>query len=191
MDTHVSFVEETLTRALIVKEGTHLSMIRVLVTIKILVLTNLHIILRVSHNNSTVVRSVEVRIIALIVKKSNQDPPVDLYDLKGSDEGNNEIDSLTKELLYLLIGDEVYLTLLPQGKMRILKSSVDDLVPILKESEVTSVCDNLECNMPVNTPLPTTYIREEDFDINSPLGGQVVDFLMENVYVVDLPRHRF
>ncbi|GKD62637.1 hypothetical protein Tco_1300146 [Tanacetum coccineum] len=165
-------------------------MIRVLVTIKILVLTNLHIILRVSHNNSTVVRSVEVRIIALIVKKSNQDPPVDLYDLKGSDEGNNEIDSLTKEPSdTLLIGDEVINTTSARENDEFIKSSVDDLVPILKESEVTSVCDNLECNMPVNTPLPTTYIREEDFDINSPLGGQVVDFLMENVYVVDLPRH--
>ncbi|GKB97015.1 putative reverse transcriptase domain-containing protein, partial [Tanacetum coccineum] len=38
---------------------------------------------------------------------SNHDPPVDLYDLKGSDEGDNEIDSLTKEPLdTLLMGDE-------------------------------------------------------------------------------------
>ncbi|GJU93210.1 hypothetical protein Tco_1317966 [Tanacetum coccineum] len=28
---------------------------------------------------------------------SNQDPPVDLYDLKGSDKGDNKIDSLTME----------------------------------------------------------------------------------------------
>ncbi|GKC71872.1 hypothetical protein Tco_1117755 [Tanacetum coccineum] len=151
-------------------------MIRVLVTIKILVLTNLHIILRVSHNNLTVVRSVEVRIIALIVK--------------GSDEGNNEIDSLTKEPSdTLLMGDEVINTTSARENNEFIKSSVDDLVPILRESEVTSVCDNLECNMPFNTPLPTTDIREEDFDINSPLGGQVVDFLMENVYVADLPKH--
>ncbi|GKA74405.1 hypothetical protein Tco_0780707 [Tanacetum coccineum] len=49
--------------------------------------------------------------------------------------------------------------------------------------------DDLECNMHINTPLPTTDVREEDFDINSPLGEQVVDFLMENVDVADLPRH--
>ncbi|GJV41925.1 hypothetical protein Tco_1420365 [Tanacetum coccineum] len=98
----------------------------------------------------------------LNLRDSNQDPPIDLYDLKGSDEG-----------------------------MRLLarESSVDDLVPIPRESKVTSVCDDLECNMPVNTPLPTTDVREEDFDINSPLGEFVVDFLMENNDVAGLPRH--
>ncbi|GKD55089.1 hypothetical protein Tco_1288476 [Tanacetum coccineum] len=43
--------------------------------------------------------------------------------------------------------------------------------------------------MPVNTPLLTTDVREGYFDINSPLREQVVDFLMENVDVADLPRH--
>ncbi|GKC54465.1 hypothetical protein Tco_1077210, partial [Tanacetum coccineum] len=39
---------------------------------------------------------------------SNQDPPVDLYHLEGSDKGDNKIDSLTKEPLdTLLMGDEV------------------------------------------------------------------------------------
>ncbi|GJS20720.1 hypothetical protein Tco_0449352 [Tanacetum coccineum] len=67
----------------------------------------------------------------------NHDPPVDLYDLEGSDEGGIEIDSLTKEPLdTLLMGDE-----------------------------------------------------KEDFDINSPLGEQVVDFLIENEDVAGLPRH--
>ncbi|GKC60510.1 hypothetical protein Tco_1088108 [Tanacetum coccineum] len=33
----------------------------------------------------------------LNLRNSNQDPPIDLYDLKGSDEGNNKIDLLTKE----------------------------------------------------------------------------------------------
>ncbi|GJW88030.1 hypothetical protein Tco_0163370 [Tanacetum coccineum] len=44
-------------------------MIRVPVTIKILVITNLHSILRVIHNSLTVVSSVEVHIIAHIVKQ--------------------------------------------------------------------------------------------------------------------------
>ncbi|GKA47304.1 hypothetical protein Tco_0740187 [Tanacetum coccineum] len=43
--------------------------------------------------------------------------------------------------------------------------------------------------MPVNTLLPTTDVTDEDFDINSPLGEYVVNFLMENVDVDGLPRH--
>ncbi|GJS18707.1 hypothetical protein Tco_0413179, partial [Tanacetum coccineum] len=88
-----------------------------------------------------------------------------------------------------LMGDEVISTIPKRENDEFIKSSVDDLVPILRESDVTSVCDDLECNMPVNTPLPTTDVREEDFDINSPLGEQVVDFLIENVDATDLPRH--
>ncbi|GJU89306.1 hypothetical protein Tco_1301729 [Tanacetum coccineum] len=49
--------------------------------------------------------------------------------------------------------------------------------------------DLVECDMHVNTPLPITDVRKEYFDINSPLGEQVVDFLMENVDVAGLPRH--
>ncbi|GKA43317.1 hypothetical protein Tco_0736041 [Tanacetum coccineum] len=97
----------------------------------------------------------------LNLRNSNQDPPVDFYDLKGSDEGDNEINSLTMEPSdTFLMGDEV-----------------------------TSVYDDLECDMPITIPLPTSDVREEDFDINSPLGEQVVDFLMENVDVAGLPRH--
>nr|GEY61648.1 hypothetical protein [Tanacetum cinerariifolium] len=45
------------------------------------------------------------------------------------------------------------------------------------------------CDMHVNTPLPTTNVRGEDFDVNSPLGEYVVNFLIENMDVADLPRH--
>ncbi|GJR78221.1 hypothetical protein Tco_0149006 [Tanacetum coccineum] len=55
----------------------------------------------------------------------------------------------------LLMGDEVISTTPKRENDEFTKSSVDDLVPILRESEVTSVCDDLECDMPVNTPLPT------------------------------------
>ncbi|GJT56571.1 hypothetical protein Tco_0991625 [Tanacetum coccineum] len=89
----------------------------------------------------------------------------------------------------LLMGDEVISTIPERDNDEFIKSSVDDLVPIPRESEVTSVCDDLECDMPITIPLPTTDVREEDFDINSPLGEQVVDFLMENVDVAGLPRH--
>ncbi|GJZ66940.1 hypothetical protein Tco_0630180 [Tanacetum coccineum] len=126
----------------------------------------------------------------LNLRNSNQDPPVDFYDLKGSDEGDNEINSLTKEPLdTLLMGDEVISTIPERENDEIIKSSVDDLVPIPRESKVTSVCDDLECDMPITIPLPTTDVREEDFDINSPLGEQVVDFFMENVDLANFPRH--
>ncbi|GJS43311.1 hypothetical protein Tco_0568354 [Tanacetum coccineum] len=121
---------------------------------------------------------------------SNQDPPVDLYDLKGSDDGDNEIDSLTTEPSNtFLMGDEVISIIPKRENDEFIKSSVDDLVPIPRESKVTSVCDDLECDLPVNTPLPTIDVREEDFDINSPLGEQVVDFLIKNMDVANLPRH--
>ncbi|GJY57912.1 hypothetical protein Tco_0457804, partial [Tanacetum coccineum] len=88
----------------------------------------------------------------------------------------------------LLMGDEVISTIPVREDDEFIKSSVDDLVPIPRETEVTS--DSvLECDMPATTPLPPTNNGEVDFDINSPLGEQVVDFLMENVDVADLPRH--
>ncbi|GJY01643.1 hypothetical protein Tco_0359795 [Tanacetum coccineum] len=125
----------------------------------------------------------------LSLRNSNQDPSVDLYDRKGSDEGNNEIDSLTNEPSdTLLMGDEVISTIPARETDKFIKSHVDDLVPIPRESEVTSDSD-LECDMPATTPLPPTDVREEDFYINSPLGEYVVDFLMENVDVASLPRH--
>ncbi|GKC07087.1 hypothetical protein Tco_0998697 [Tanacetum coccineum] len=126
----------------------------------------------------------------LSLRNSNQDPPIDLYYSERSDEEDMEIDSLTKEPSdTLLMGDEVIITTPERENDEFIKSSIDDLVPIPRESEVTSVCDDLECDMPVNAPLPTTDVREENFDINSPLGEYVVDFLMENVDVANLPRH--
>ncbi|GJT36240.1 hypothetical protein Tco_0926659 [Tanacetum coccineum] len=94
---------------------------------------------------------------------SNHNPSIVPYDLKGSDEGDNKIDSLTMDPSdTFLIGDK---------------------------SEMTLVCDDLECDMPVSIPLPTTDVREEEFDINSPLGEYVVDFLMKNKDVAGLPRY--
>ncbi|GKE75370.1 hypothetical protein Tco_1537411, partial [Tanacetum coccineum] len=113
----------------------------------------------------------------LNLRNSNQDPHVDFYDLKGSDEGDNKINSLTMEPSdTFLMGDEVISTIPARENDEFINSSVDDLVPILRESEVTPVYDDLECDMPITIPLPTTDVREEDFDINLPLGEQVVDF---------------
>ncbi|GKE03662.1 hypothetical protein Tco_1395680 [Tanacetum coccineum] len=96
------------------------------------------------------------------LRNSNKDPLVDLYDLKGSDKGDNMIDSLTMEPSdTFLMGDE----------SEVISDSV------------------LECDMPATTPLPTIDVREEVFDINSPLGEYVVDLLMENEDVTGFPRH--
>ncbi|GJW24145.1 hypothetical protein Tco_0037956 [Tanacetum coccineum] len=109
----------------------------------------------------------------LNLRNSNQDPPDDLYYSEGSDEEDMEIDSLTKEPSdTLLMGDEVICTTLARENDEFIKSSVDDLVPIPRESEVTSD-SNSECDM--TTSLPTTYVRKEDFDINSPLREQFED----------------
>nr|GEW39959.1 hypothetical protein [Tanacetum cinerariifolium]GEW84885.1 hypothetical protein [Tanacetum cinerariifolium] len=86
----------------------------------------------------------------------------------------------------LLMGDEVISIILAKEIKEFIKFSVDDLVPIPMESEVISD-SNSECDMPI--PFPTTDVRKEDFDINSLLGEQAVDFLMENEDVACLPRH--
>ncbi|GKF28690.1 hypothetical protein Tco_0095032 [Tanacetum coccineum] len=69
----------------------------------------------------------------------------------------------------LLMGDEVISVIPTRETDEFIKSSVDDLVPIPRESEVTSDSD-LECDMPATTPLPTIDAREGNLDINLPLG---------------------
>ncbi|GJR17603.1 hypothetical protein Tco_0966130 [Tanacetum coccineum] len=242
--TIVSYVEVHII-VMIAKQGTCSSMIRVLVTIKTLVMTNLHFIICISNNNTTM-RSVEILIIALIVKPGTNlsmslildlvfdslihsarennhileeilrtqmpDSPIVLKEPKGSDD-YTEVTYDNEQCLSdhytapvtppaytpsipffatmepantLLMGDEVISTIPAKEIDEFIKSSVDDLVPIPRESEMTS--DSIsECDM--STPLPPTDVGEVDFDINSPLGEQVVDFFMKNVDVADLPRH--
>nr|GEX87364.1 hypothetical protein CTI12_AA320170 [Tanacetum cinerariifolium] len=73
----------------------------------------------------------------LSLRNSNHDHHVDLYDLEGSDAGDVEIDSLTKEPLDTqLMVDEVISTTPARENDEFIKSSVDDLVLIPKESEV-------------------------------------------------------
>ncbi|GJR22497.1 hypothetical protein Tco_0971024 [Tanacetum coccineum] len=53
----------------------------------------------------------------------------------------------------------------PKGINDFMKSSVDDLVPIPRESELTLDSTDLECSMPIDPPLPCTDV----------LGDTVVD----------------
>nr|GEX10199.1 NAC domain-containing protein [Tanacetum cinerariifolium] len=176
-----------------IKKGTHPSIIRVLVTIKILMITILYFILQISNNSLTVVRSVKGLHYSSDCQTKNQliyEPtPGNNYDFSYFDQPPQyHIDHYHGACKHPLNGGEVISIILVKEIDEFIKSSVDDLVLIPKESEVTSD-SNYECDMPVNTPLPMTNVREEDFDINSPLGEQVVDFLMKNEDVAGLPRH--
>ncbi|GKD80106.1 hypothetical protein Tco_1342727 [Tanacetum coccineum] len=104
------------------------------------------------------------------LRNSNQNPPVDLYDLKGSDKGDNKIDSLTMEPSdTFLMGDKVISTTPERENDEFIKSNVDDFVTIPRESEVTSVYDDLECSMPLDSlPSPRLHVlgkRKVDTDL--------------------------
>ncbi|GKA23712.1 cysteine-rich receptor-like protein kinase [Tanacetum coccineum] len=79
----------------------------------------------------------------------------------------------------LLIWDEVISTTLERENDEFIMSSVDDLVPIPRELEVTLVYDDLKCDTPVNTPLPTTDVREAD--------NPLFDEEFEGISSLDLP----
>ncbi|GJT37557.1 hypothetical protein Tco_0937422 [Tanacetum coccineum] len=65
----------------------------------------------------------------------------------------------------LLMGDEVISTILERENDEFIKSSVDDLVLIPRESELTLDSTDLECSMPIDPPLPCTDV----------LGATIVD----------------
>ncbi|GJZ79731.1 hypothetical protein Tco_0644568 [Tanacetum coccineum] len=124
-------------------------MIMVSVTIKILVITNLHFILRIRNNSLTVVRSVEVPIIALIIKL-------------GTNLSMSLILDLDSHSHFMLLAREID---------EFIKSSVDGLVPISRESELTLDSTDLECSMLIDPPLPCTDVLGDTIvDINLPLG---------------------
>ncbi|GKC85308.1 hypothetical protein Tco_1141025 [Tanacetum coccineum] len=64
-----------------------------------------------------------------------------------------------------LMWDKVIITIPERENDEFIKSRVDDLVPILKESELTLDSTDLECSMPIDPPLPCTDV----------LGDTIVD----------------
>ncbi|GKD40831.1 hypothetical protein Tco_1261038, partial [Tanacetum coccineum] len=70
----------------------------------------------------------------------------------------------------LLMGDEVISTTPARKNDEFIKSSVDDLVPIPRESKVTLVRIDLECSMPINSPplTCTNVLGDAKVDINLP-----------------------
>ncbi|GJR86276.1 hypothetical protein Tco_0210287 [Tanacetum coccineum] len=70
----------------------------------------------------------------------------------------------------LLMGDEVISTTLARENTEFIKSSVDDLVLIPRESEVTSVCNDLECS---NLDMMSRSVETSDFileEISAEIG---------------------
>ncbi|GJS02469.1 NAC domain-containing protein [Tanacetum coccineum] len=60
-----------------------------------------------------------------------------------------------------LMGDKVISTIPKRENDEFIKSSVDDLVPIPRESESTLDSTNLECSMPIVPPLPCIDVLED------------------------------
>nr|GEU40637.1 NAC domain-containing protein [Tanacetum cinerariifolium] len=92
-----------------------------------------------------------------------------------------------KPLDIILIGDEVISTTPARENDEFIKFSVDDLVPILKESEVTLVSTDIECSMHIDSPpLPCTdVLGNAKVDIDLPIrehldtlstGDREIDF---------------
>ncbi|GKC82063.1 hypothetical protein Tco_1137780 [Tanacetum coccineum] len=80
-----------------------------------------------------------------------------------------------------LMGDEVISTIPERENDEFIKSSVDDLVPILRESELTLDSTDLECSMPIDPPLPCTYVLGDTIvDIDLLLGEHLDTLLTED-----------
>nr|GEU67674.1 NAC domain-containing protein [Tanacetum cinerariifolium] len=71
-----------------------------------------------------------------------------------------------------LMGDKVISTTTKRENNEFIKSSVDDLILILRESEVISVYDDLECSMPLDSPPSPRFdvLVERKVDIDLPFG---------------------
>ncbi|GJW43154.1 hypothetical protein Tco_0071953 [Tanacetum coccineum] len=76
-----------------------------------------------------------------------------------------------------LMGDEVISTILERKNDEFIKSSVDDLVLIPRESELTLDSTDLECSMPIDPRLPCTDVLGDTIvDIDLLLGEHLVTF---------------
>ncbi|GJR06021.1 NAC domain-containing protein [Tanacetum coccineum] len=76
-----------------------------------------------------------------------------------------------------LIGDEVICTIIERENDEFIKSSDDDLVPILKESELTLDSTDLESSMPIDPPLPCNDVLGDAIVVIYLLLGEHLDTL--------------
>nr|GEY40988.1 hypothetical protein [Tanacetum cinerariifolium] len=123
----------------------------------------------------------------LHLTNSNQDPPVDVYDLEGSYDRDMKIDSLTKEPLdSLLMGDEVISTISARETDKFIKSSVDDLVQIPKESKVTSDSDDSKPRSYDVTFSNSLFDLNDDFTLCN--DNLLFDEEFEDISSIDPPK---
>ncbi|GKC70252.1 hypothetical protein Tco_1116135 [Tanacetum coccineum] len=73
------------------------------------------------------------------------------------------------------MGNKVIITIPAKENDEFIKSNANNLVSILREYEVTSVSNDLQCSMPFNSPpLPyTDVLGDEIIDIDLPSKDQV------------------
>nr|GEV57253.1 retrovirus-related Pol polyprotein from transposon TNT 1-94 [Tanacetum cinerariifolium] len=126
------------------------------------------------------------------------EPLVNSFVYKESDDDIEVTPAYTPPLPFLatmepgdtfLMGDEVISTILVRDIDKFIKSSVDDLVSILRESEVTSD-SNLECSMPLDS-LPSTRLdvfQERKVDIDLPFGEHLDTLLTRDKEIDFNPR---
>ncbi|GKA48668.1 hypothetical protein Tco_0741626 [Tanacetum coccineum] len=149
--------------------------------------TNIHTILRVHHNSFTVVSTqIPNPLFNLDTKERDDDTEV-IFDKELFLRERNTTHVTPQSLTYtppppflatmepldtLLMGDKDISTTLARENNKFIKFSVDDLVPIPRESEVTLVSTNLECSMPIDSqPLPCTdVLGDAKVDIDLPFG---------------------
>ncbi|GJX59475.1 hypothetical protein Tco_0290865 [Tanacetum coccineum] len=113
----------------------------------------------------------------------NPIPLVGVKEPEGSDDYTEvtlDEEQFTMEPLdTFLMGDEVNSTILERENDEFIKSSVDNLVPIPRESELTSDNTDLESSMPIDPPLPCTDVLGDTIvDIDLLLGEHLDTLLM-------------
>nr|GEV62704.1 hypothetical protein [Tanacetum cinerariifolium] len=128
-------------------------------------MTNLHIILQVSHNSSTVVRSLEGSDDYTEVTYDKEQCLSDHYTAPVTPTAYTpSIPFLAtmEPLDTLLMGDEIISTILEKENDEFTKSNVVDLVPIPRESKLTLDSTDLECREHLDSL--STGDREVDFN---------------------------
>nr|GEV06429.1 hypothetical protein [Tanacetum cinerariifolium] len=170
-----------------VGEGTHPSMIRVFVTIKILVMTNLHSILLISNNSLNIVRSVEVPIIALIVEPGTNLCMSLLWDT------NHILEELLRTLKTNSPVEEPEGVMISRGGVTKGDNKIDSLT--MAPSDTFLMGD--KCSMPLDSPpsLILDVLGERKVDIDLPFGEHLdtlstgdkeIDFNPRDIETIDL-----
>nr|GEW33338.1 hypothetical protein [Tanacetum cinerariifolium] len=141
-------------------------------------------IVGIGNSSSTVVRCVELHIIVMIAKQGMYPSMIrvlvkikilamtSLYSILWiSNNSLIVVRSVEVSIIALFVKPGTSLS------MSLLLSSVDDLIPILKESELTLDSIDLECSMPIDLPLPCTDVLGDTIVVIDLLLGQHLDTL--------------